>query len=443
MAFLTTLRVPAEYQDALGRLRVSNPKTVHDAAFYNDRHSIEWAELTSGTGATISFSVPTVVISSTGAAVSKAVRQSRFYAPYTPGKSILAFIVGILETSGGVTGSTARLGVFDDSADKTVNAVAGNGFFFQQNGVAGSANLSVVQRSNVAGIQNDNVITQANWNIDKLDGTGKSGVTINIAQRQVYYIEFDFLGSGTVVMGIVVGRALVPCHMFTYGNTAPSPGASNYLTLGSLPVRYELRTAGTGGATVMHQISSTIISEGGFDLATTRARTISPLTQGYIINGGLEVPIMSVRLKSARNRSTLSPVRLSAMITTTGIFTITVYRFISPISFNVAGPLSAPSWTAVNSTSVANYTDISCAEFDQASSSIDVTGVTYPFIVVGRFSLSGASGGSTQVLEFNDPTIMLNADILGNSDWLVVTAIRTSGAGSDTLYPLLTWVETA
>jgi len=436
MSYLTTLRVPPEYQDAFGRLRTSEPYTLHDSNFYDDRHTYEWAELATGGGAVAyTAGFPHVSLTSTGA-VSKVVRQSRRYVPYQPGKSYLILMTGILEMSGGVAGTVARMGLFDDIADKTVGVTPGNGYFFQ---LAGTT-LSIVQRSGITGVQTDTVVPQAAWNVDKLDGTGRSGIALNPGFRQIFFIEMQWLGAGTVCMGVDIDRKLIICHQFQHANTA---GTDAYTNRGSLPVRYEISSSGAGGASEQRQICSTVISEGGFSLFTPRSRTISATRGNSVVSvsNTVESPLLSVRLKASRNRATLAPTYLHSLITTAnGSLRINLYRFVSPEAYG-AGPLTGPVWVPANASAVATFTAISVAEVDLSATAVDVTNAVYPCILLMTYYLSTASNQGNY--EIHNESVTLSADIQGRSDWFVVTAqrVRTS-AGTEDAVACLTWTET-
>lgn len=438
MSYLTTLRVPPEYQDAFGRLRVSEPYTIHDANFYSTRATHQWAELATGGGAvTYTTNFPNVNLTSTGA-VSKAVRQSRSYVPYLPGKSYLAMITGILEVNGGQANSTERIGLFDDVADKTVNALPGNGFFFQLSGTA----LSVVQRSGITGVQVDTVVPQASWNIDPLNGTGKSGITINPGFRQIFFVEVEWLGTGSVMMGFIIDRAFVPCHIFEHANMA---GSSAYTNWGSFPVRYEIASTGGGPAAELRQICSTVISEGGFNVFTSRSLSLAVdrgTSEKAIGIAPAEIPILSIRLKASRNRAYVIPLNITSICTTNGNMIITLYKFISPQAFNPAGPLTGAVWTAANPSTVATFTDISAVEYDITATAVDMTSVTYPFLKVLSFYFPQVANSGVS----NNPndTLVLSSDIQGRSDWFVITGRKaTVGAGTENLLASMSWSETA
>ncbi len=432
MSYLTTLRVPPEYQDAFGRLRVSEPVTLFDSDFLTSSRLDQWSQLTTGTGA-ITYTINNAHVSLTSAGVAKAVRQSRPYVPYIPGKSFLVFATGILVVGGGVAGVTARIGLFDDVADKTVNPTQGNGFFFQLSGTA----LSVVYRTGTSGVQTDTVVPQASWNIDPLNGTGRSGITIVPGDRQIFFIEMEWLGTGEVSLGIIVNRQIVPCHRFDFAN---QPGTSAYTNRGSLPVRYELSSA--AAAVQMQQICCTVISEGGRTMFTPLSRVIDVdrANSNATVTNTVEQPLIAVRLKSTRNRASLIPISMNAMSSTNGFVLIALYRFITPEVFG-AGPLTAPVWTAANALTVAGFTDVSVAEFDISATAVDVTGATYPFIRLSSFYISTATKVGTT--ELQDIAQSLSANIQGNPDWYILTARRAlTTRGTENVFATFQWLET-
>lgn len=62
-------------------------------------------------------------------------------------------------------------------------------------GGTASGTISVVQ-TGVA--HTDNWIYQSEWNVDKLDGTGTSGITLDPAKLNIFQIQFRWLGAGEI-----------------------------------------------------------------------------------------------------------------------------------------------------------------------------------------------------------------------------------------------------
>jgi len=112
----------------------------------------------------------------------------------------------------------------------------------------------------------DNWVAQDNWNIDRLDGTGPSGMTLNPANLNVFQIDFRWLGAGIIRWSIedAISGNLIPFHIEHYSNRNTVPSISNP----SLRIGYGVANAapgvGTGsdvivrGASIMGAIEGVI-----------------------------------------------------------------------------------------------------------------------------------------------------------------------------------------
>ncbi len=81
-------------------------------------------------------------------------------------------------------------------------------------------------RTNAGVATTDTWIPQTEWNIDKMDGAGSSGQTLNPAKGNIFEITAQYLGYGAIVYSVedaVTGK-LIPVHRVRYANanTAPS-----------------------------------------------------------------------------------------------------------------------------------------------------------------------------------------------------------------------------
>tara|TARA_R110000803_G_scaffold205530_4_gene272278 strand:+ start:1394 stop:2923 length:1530 start_codon:yes stop_codon:yes gene_type:complete len=75
----------------------------------------------------------------------------------------------------------------------------------------------------------ENIIPQADWNIDKMDGNGPSGMTLDPTKLNVFDIQFQYLGAGNLYFAIEdteTGR-LVPVHMMKHAGTLATPTFKN------------------------------------------------------------------------------------------------------------------------------------------------------------------------------------------------------------------------
>ena len=148
--------------DAFNRLRVSEPLTLFDSSHrYSDNNL--WAEFHSGPNSSGVFN-PTqglVDLNVDNTSGSQVLRETTKIFSYQPGKSLLVMTTFVMNPA--KDGLRERVGYFGEE----------NGFYFQKD----DSTVSFVERHFTEGFVDENIITQENWNTDKLDGTGKSGIT--------------------------------------------------------------------------------------------------------------------------------------------------------------------------------------------------------------------------------------------------------------------------
>ena len=148
------------------------------------------------------------------------------------------------------SGIITRMGLFDDN----------NGIFLQRS----NNTISLVVRSNVSGSPSDsNYATQANWNIDKMDGTGLSGLTLDFSKSQILTFDFEWLGVGCVRVGFVVDGNVFYCHQFNHANNITGV----YMSTPNLPLRYQIENTGSGIASSIECICCAVLSEGEIERA--------------------------------------------------------------------------------------------------------------------------------------------------------------------------------
>lgn len=268
--------------DAFARLRVSNPVTLFDSQLQYDLSALFWESgITNNSGSAAVTHLPNESAARlTVGANDTVIRQTRGYYRYQPGKGQL-----IMMTFGGFTptaGVTRRVGYFDGS----------NGIFFQ----VASSTPSFVLRSTVSGSVVNTSIPQSSWNLDKLDGTGASGLTLDTTRSQILIIDLEWLGVGRVRCGFIIGGSIVFAHEFLNANAQ----ASSYMTTANLPLRYEIDALiGVAGTHTFTQICSQLSSEGGFQSelgipvsVSNGATTISVTTRR---------PVLSIRPRALFN----------------------------------------------------------------------------------------------------------------------------------------------
>ena len=278
--------VADDWSDAFGRLRVSTPFTLFESSFTYDIQPILYEPVQTSSGTvTHDTAARAAILTAASTSGSVAALQSRQYLPYEKGKSQLIKITFVLGTA--VANVRRRAGYFD----------ATNGFYLEQT----SAGLSLVRRSSSSGSLVNTSIPQTSWNLDPLDGTGSSGVTLDVTKQQILVIDGQWLGAGRVRVGFNIDGATFYVHEWLHANrhdTAP------YTQTFSLPVRWEIQSTATSAGATFKAICAEVESEGGVNspngfrfagtnvanvaTSTTRAHLLSirPTTQ-YPASSGL------------------------------------------------------------------------------------------------------------------------------------------------------------
>jgi hypothetical protein len=388
--------------DAFGRVRVSVPYTIFDS---QNRYAIDnQFDTSTATGGSTTYlpnesSVRMDVTTSSG---SEVVRQTYRCMPYQPGKGLLCLATFVMNTP--KTGLRQRVGYFGTQ----------NGVFIQQ----ANSTVSFVLRSYISGSVSDaRAINQADWNGDKLDGTGVSGYTLDLTKAQILWMDFEWLGVGSVRCGFIIDGQYIVCHTFENANDITSV----YMTTAILPVRYEItNTAATASASSMKQICSSVVSEGGYE--QTSIEHIARRTTTKTSIGTTFLPLVSIRLASTALNAVVLPVKFNVMPTSTGD------DFEVILAKNSTG-LTLASWAAVASD----------ANVEQDTSATAMTVGTIVDLQYVKAS-NQSSGTINQPAAYNWD-LQLGSSLTGTSD-IYTLGIRvlsgSSGAaiGSLTFYDL-------
>jgi hypothetical protein len=276
-----TIQAGGTGSDAFGRLRTSSPLTLFDSSHRYKDNGL-WAT-SSGTGGTTTFDANAglVTLNTTTASGSSIVRETTKCFSYQPGKSLLVMSTFVMNAP--QTNLRQRIGYYG----------ASNGMFLEQDGTT----VSFVERSAVTGSVVDTKVAKAAWNIDKMDGTGPSGYTLDLTKAQIFWMDIEWLGLGTVRLGFIINGQFVHCHSFHHANLV----TTTYITTASLPLRYEITNTNTTASTsVLKQICSTVLSEGGYELRGLQQAVGTTITAPYsLTTAGTFYPVVSLRLKAA------------------------------------------------------------------------------------------------------------------------------------------------
>lgn len=309
--------------DAFSRLRVSQPQAVFDAQFTYNALPLLFEPVTNGSGATVAHDATERALLCTFSSTptgGKAYVQSYQYFRYQPGKSQTVFIT--FNMNSGVANVVKLAGLSDGT----------NGYEFRLNGT--TPEFRIVSAT-TAGTQ---TAAQTAWNVDRMDGTGPSGITLDFSKTQILVINYQALYVGRVVFGWDVGGVIVRAHEFNNANVQSYP----YIQTANLPLRVGMTCTGTVSTTMYFNCCS-VISEGGQEDTTGYLFTAAGTATA---GDATRTHILSIQpattFNSITNRIQIEPLTVDVLVTGN-----------SPVYWELclgATFSGTPTWSAVNST---------------------------------------------------------------------------------------------
>jgi hypothetical protein len=285
--------------DSFGRTKTSQPYTLFDNQ-HRYTSGDEFSDITSGTAA-VSFLVneSTDLFTIGTASGDKIYRESKKCFPYQPGKALTVMQTFVMAPT--KTGLRQRVGYFSRQ----------NGVYLQQSG----STVSVVRRTFTSGAIEEEIVNQANWNVDTMNGLGPSRLHLDLTKAQILFMEFEWLGVGSAKVGFAVNGQFITVHQFNHANIIDKV----YMTTATLPLRYEIENiAATASSSAMKQICATVLSNGGYD----RKPEVWSASRNTLFQnvGTTFVPLAAVRLKAGRMDSVVQIARVNIATTSNNLF---------------------------------------------------------------------------------------------------------------------------
>jgi hypothetical protein len=351
--------------DAFEKLRVSEPRNVFEFNFGAQLPSAVTSmwEATAVASGTIALTTQlygtdlnTLVGSGTGYWI-----QSLAHTRYRAGIGVM--FRATFNFNELIPNVRSRIGMFTDQG--TFPSIAGDGFYIEADGTA----IALVRRyATTSGTGLEERKLQASWNLDTMNGSGPSGVTLDWTKAQHFVCEYQWLGVGMLRFGFDCGaeQGIVWCHEFVATNTITGP----WCRTGSLPVRAEIITTSAASQPgKLTLINCVVQHEGAIEERVHRyfgSNTGATLrTVGTA--AGL-FPIMSLRAASTNDltkRTRIRPVSVSISVITAGTGTTSIQVALLMIPTPNTG-----ATFAVAPTSSATTVDIA------ATATTAVTGIT-------------------------------------------------------------------
>jgi hypothetical protein len=387
--------------DAFGRARTSAPVTLFDSQHrYVDNGKVNTANTAGGTFAhNTNTSMIELTIDSTPGAEVK--RETAKAFPYQPGKSLQVMITFTMNAP--KEGLRQRAGYFSDQ----------NGIYLEQDG----SDIYIVKRSYTTGSVVNTRVAQADWNMDTLLGDGPSKLTLDLTKSQIFFMDIEWLGVGSVRAGFVINGRFIHCHTFHHANLS----TETYMTTAVLPGRVEItNTGGMTGTATYKQACFTVISEGGYEMRGRPRSVLIPVaTPRTLTTAGIFYPVVSLRLKSTR----LDAVSVLRNIHILGTSNVARYAYKLVSNATITGG----TWSELNADSNVEYN------------------------ISGTSMSSGTDllGGYTTVSNQSAPVITLDGDVFKyqlernsfTSTPYTLTLAIAGAANGDTVLAGMDWEE--
>jgi hypothetical protein len=386
-------------KDAFGRARTAPPFTLFDSSFRYSDDSRNWNTANTGISSAVFIENNSFISMNVSNTLGdKVIRETKKVFKYQPGKSLLTLNSFVMAE--GKTGLRQRVGYFS----------ANNGHFLEQN----DNTLFIVERSGTTGSPVDTAVSQSNWNVDKLDGTGPSGLSVNVANTQIFWTDTEWLGVGSVRAGFVIDGQFIISHIFHHANKTTLP----YMTTATLPLRLEIENTGaTSSYSQLKHICNSVISEGGYS-PTAASRAVATSLLGINLSQTVFKPAIAIRLKAGREDAVVVP----GLITIWGLQN---NPFIYRLSMNET--ITGGTWVFGGSESAIEY-NITATDMSGGDT-----------LMQGLFG--GGTIGSHLVLnlEGNDHNYQLRRRLDGTRETLVISILATTN--NDDAVATLTWQE--
>lgn len=311
------------------------------------------------------------MLSTTTSNGSSVIKTTNRYHYYLPGSSML-FIGTLAFGDTGKAGNTRRFGLYDDN----------DGVFFELY----ETTLNAVIRNSGTGSVVDTKIPKSSWNVDKLDGTGPSGLTIDITNINLFWIDYQWLGGGRVRFGIYEanGSRLV-CHEVYHAGLGTVP----YMRTGTLPYRSEnTNFSATGSVSQLREVCIGIYVEGKTQ-DYTFWRSADMNATGVTCSSNTHILSMRSKTVISNNHNSVVTYPETLNVYTTQPVSISLYQNTT---------LTGGSWAISGDNAIEGSLD----------GTLNITGMI-PFKTI-YFDIGATSVSLSEFFEVNDEAIQLNAD---------------------------------
>jgi len=291
-------------------------------------------------GFTQSFTSLAIVGTGTGA-TAFAQLQSAGFLRYWPGHETDLFFTAEFP-NGSAASATQLIGLFDERDGAAV-------------GYSGT-DFGILLRTDTV----DSFVPQVSFNLDRLDGSGPSGFTINTQRLNLFRIAYGWLGASPVTYSVMDQNGQwITFHKIIRSNLFAQPTFGNPM----LPVTMQvIKTAGTDDLR---------IASGSWD-GGVLSEPLSPAVRFFSVNSALiSIPATETHLLTLRNKTVFQgrPNRIRIFITIVGIAPAITVQRVGIFSVRTNATVSGLVFNDVNTAN-------SVAEFSTVGTYLAGTGIS-------------------------------------------------------------------
>lgn len=252
-----------QHKDPFGRLITVTPNVLDSFDHRNSKHPDDFDEVITGSAtSTLNDNTVSINMTTTTASGDSVTRQTFRQFEYTRGNGQL-FLISCNPGGPGKAGNKREWGAGD----------ASNGAFF----CLDSTGFSVCIRSKITGSVVETSTAKASFNLDKLDGTGTSGITLDLSKQNLFFIQYSWLGTNIVQFGVLINGKQIFMHQHNTANESTTPWCQS----GFLPIHFKnSNTSATESSTTFSITCSSVFSIGASDKLrefTTVSTGITPI----------------------------------------------------------------------------------------------------------------------------------------------------------------------
>ena len=380
------------------RRKVSNYEITEFNTFQYTKDPLIWDEEVTGTASSTLNTYEATLVLSVGTTTGDRIeRQTKRVLPYIPGREnevIMHFKLNAQQT-----GIVKRLGILDETS----------GIYLEDDGTT----YNVVLRKTTAGGTAETRIARANWNGDKLDGTGGSGHNLDFTKFQTLVIEYNWF-TGHTELKFIIDNYTHPIHQFEFNNSEDTVITNTPF----LPIKWDIHnTTGASGTHTMEISSYATLSEAGSVPLGVKNTVTTPL-DGITCSDALTFyPILSIRLRTDRIKGIVLPQNFQVAALDN-----------SPLFYKV---LLNPTLTGATTWSTYADTHI---EYNT-----DATAVTEGDFIVDAGYIDPNGQGAKLPLD-SASAFQLGRENMGTTSEIITIAAATGSANKD-VYASFGWIE--